>query len=183
MDEKYSTQREFKNALSQFATGVAVVCVCDEDGAPHGVTINSFNSVSLEPKLVLWSLSKKSRLLDLFCRSNNYVINLLSNTQQDEAMKFAQSVGNRFDGIAYSRSASGAPLLKGASVWFECTDWARYDGGDHVIFVAEIHSFEVSPSSPLVFLQGQFLCRDHLVEVAATARSIAPERQPISVAA
>jgi flavin reductase (DIM6/NTAB) family NADH-FMN oxidoreductase RutF len=146
----------FRLALSQFATGVTIITTRLEDDSFLGVTASSFNTVSLEPPLVLWSLSRHARSLPVFTCNSHYVINVLAGDQLELAERFARRVENRFEGVDYELSRTGLPILKGVSAWFECHNRSRYPEGDHVIFVGEVECCAVEPKPALVFHGGQF---------------------------
>ena len=147
----------FRHALSQFATGVTVITTRLADGTYRGLTASSFNSVSLEPPLVLWSLGAGANSLPIFSGNSHYVINVLSAGQQELALRFSRrSEANPFDGVDYELSRTGQPILKGVSAWFECHNRSRYPEGDHVIFVGEVEECAVHPQSALLFHGGKF---------------------------
>lgn len=148
----------FRKALSQFATGITVITTRLANGSLLGLTASSFNSVSLTPPLVLWSLSEQASSLPVFSGNSHYVINILGAGQAALAQQFAhKSSANRFDGVKYSLSRTGQPVLHGVSAWFECHNRSRYPEGDHVIFVGEVEHCEVSPQPALVFHDGGFM--------------------------
>lgn len=147
----------FRRALSQFATGVTVITTRLADGTLLGLTASSFNSVSLDPPLVLWSLGTRANSLPVFTGNSHYVINILGADQADLAQRFASKVEDRFEGVEYSLSRTGQPVLAGVSAWFECHNRSQYPEGDHVIFVGEVEHCEVNPQAPLVFHNGQFI--------------------------
>ncbi|HYD81998.1 MAG TPA: flavin reductase family protein [Paucimonas sp.] len=149
--------RHFRNALSQFATGVTVITTRLDSGSFFGLTASSFNSVSLDPPLVLWSLSKNATSLPLFTGNSHYVINVLSAEQAHLADRFARRVENRFEGVDFELSRTGLPIIKGVAAWFECHNRSRYPEGDHVIFVGEVERCDLAPQAPLVFHGGRFL--------------------------
>jgi flavin reductase (DIM6/NTAB) family NADH-FMN oxidoreductase RutF len=149
--------RHFRDALSQFATGVTIITTRLADGQFLGLTASSFNSVSLEPPLVLWSLSDKANSLPVFSGNSHYVVNVLSADQSELALRFAKRMENRFEGVDFSLSRTGHPVLNGVSAWFECHNRSRYPEGDHVIFVGEVEHCVCTPRPPLVFHAGQFL--------------------------
>ncbi|HEX2603090.1 MAG TPA: flavin reductase family protein, partial [Oxalicibacterium sp.] len=130
--------RHFRDALSQFATGVTVITTRLDDGSFLGLTASSFNSVSLDPPLVLWSLAQRANSLPVFSGNSHYVVNILSAQQIDLADKFAQPAKDRFAGVEYTLSPTGLPILAGVAAWFECHNRSRYPEGDHVIFVGEV---------------------------------------------
>jgi flavin reductase (DIM6/NTAB) family NADH-FMN oxidoreductase RutF len=148
--------RHFRNALSQFATGVTVITTRLEDGTFLGLTASSFNSVSLDPPLVLWSLAQGASSLPVFTGNSHYVINILAGNQAPLAERFAMRIDNRFDGVEFELSRTGLPILKGVAAWFECHNRSRYPEGDHVIFVGEVERCDVSPKPALVFHGGKF---------------------------
>lgn len=149
--------RHFRNALSQFATGVTIITTRLPDGTFLGLTASSFNSVSLDPPLVLWSLSQNATSLPVFTGNSHYVINVLSGNQAALAERFAMRIDNRFDGVEFELSHTGLPILKGVAAWFECHNRSRYPEGDHVIFVGEVERCDLAPQSALVFHNGKFV--------------------------
>lgn len=148
--------RHFRQALSQFATGVTVITTRLADGSFLGLTASSFNSVSLDPPLVLWSLSQNASSMPVFTGNSHYVINVLSGEQAVLAERFAMRIENRFEGVDFDLSHTGLPILKGVSAWFECHNRSRYPEGDHVIFVGEVERCDVMPQPGLVFHGGKF---------------------------
>lgn len=147
----------FRHALSQFATGVTIITTRLSDGTLLGLTASSFNSVSLEPPLVLWSLASRASSLEAFSGNSHYVINVLALNQAALAERFSRRIKNRFEGVEYALSRTGHPILKGVSAWFECHNRSRYPEGDHVIFVGEVERCEAYPQPALVFHGGQFV--------------------------
>lgn len=146
---------EMRAAMANFATGVAVVTTCDTDGTPYGVTINSFNSVSLDPPLVLWSLGLSAWSLPVFRRAEGFVVNVLGEDQTDLCKLFASREENRFDRIAWHTGPLGLPQLDGSLARFACSFWARYPGGDHEIMVGRVLSCDLGAGRPLVYCQGR----------------------------
>ncbi len=147
----------FRQALSQFATGVTVITTRVDNGAFVGLTASSFNSVSLSPPLVLWSLSNEASTLPAFTDNSHYVINVLSASQAHLAEQFSRRGVNRFEGVEFTLSRTGLPILKGVSAWFECHNRSRYPEGDHVIFVGEVEQCDVTPQPGLVFHGGRLM--------------------------
>ncbi len=149
--------REFRAALGMFATGVTIVTTRAEDGTPLGLTANSFNSVSLEPPLVLWSLSQRAASLPAFRAGTHYAIHVLAADQRALAERFATRDIDRWQGVDCVPGAGGAPLIAGAAATFECFNRSRYDEGDHVIFVGEVERCQWrADASPLLFHGGRF---------------------------
>ncbi len=147
---------QFRQALSQFATGVTVITTRLADGSFRGLTASSFNSVSLNPPLVLWSLGNAANSLPIFTGNSHYVINVLNAEQAPLAQLFSRRTDNPFEQVEYELSRTGQPILAGASAWFECHNRSRYPEGDHVIFVGEVEDCAVSPQASLIFHAGQF---------------------------
>lgn len=146
----------FRKALSQFATGVTVITTRLTDGSFCALTASSFNSVSLNPPLVLWSLDSGSNNLPAFSGNSHYVINVLAAGQADLAQLFARRAPDPFAHVAYDLSRTGQPVLKGVTAWFECHNRSRYPEGDHVIFVGEVEHCESTPQAPLIYHGGRF---------------------------
>jgi flavin reductase (DIM6/NTAB) family NADH-FMN oxidoreductase RutF len=151
------SQPEFRAALGMFATGVTIVTARSPQGVLVGLTANSFNSVSMTPPLVLWSLARTAGSMAAFSAGSHYAINILSADQQDLARQFAAQGGDRFAGVEFLEGSGGAPLLKGAAATFECFNRSRYEEGDHVIFVGEVERCDYrSGASPLLYHGGKF---------------------------
>jgi flavin reductase (DIM6/NTAB) family NADH-FMN oxidoreductase RutF len=150
--------QQFRAALGMFATGVTIVTVRDASGAPIGLTANSFNSVSLEPPLVLWSLAREAGSMPHFQRGSHYAINILAAEQRDLAERFSRrEAADRFAGVAFREGRAGAPILEGAAAVFECFNRSRYAEGDHVIFVGEVeHCERREGAQPLIFHGGRY---------------------------
>jgi flavin reductase (DIM6/NTAB) family NADH-FMN oxidoreductase RutF len=147
---------EYRKTLGAFPTGVTIITTRDADGSLIGLTASSFNSVSLTPPLVLWSLGLQSRSLAAFQACSHYAINVLTQDQGELAMRFASSGENRFADVAYTEGLEGAPLLSGVAASFECFNRSRYTEGDHMIFVGEVERFTQGSGSPLIYHRGQF---------------------------
>ncbi len=140
-----------------FATGVTIVTARTADGQLIGLTANSFNSVSLDPPLVLWSLARAAASLPAMFAGSHYAINILAADQRELAERFASRGVDRFEGLAFTEGAGGAPLIAGAAASFECFNRSRYEEGDHVIFVGEVERCTHRPgASPLLFHGGKF---------------------------
>jgi flavin reductase (DIM6/NTAB) family NADH-FMN oxidoreductase RutF len=147
----------FRSALAMFATGVTIVTARDEHGAPIGLTANSFNSVSISPPLVLWSLARQAGSMPAFARGSHYAVHILAAGQPALAERFASKDVDRFAGIAWREGRGGAPVLDGAAAVFECFNRSRYEEGDHVIFVGEVeHCERREGAQPLIFHGGRY---------------------------
>lgn len=140
-----------------FATGVTIVTARSASGRLVGLTANSFNSVSLEPPLVLWSLSQSAASLDTFANGTHYAVHVLAADQSALAERFAARGVDRWAGLAYHPGTNGAPLLEGAAATFECFNRSQYREGDHVIFVGEVERCSHrAGASPLLYHGGRF---------------------------
>ena len=148
---------DFRAALGMFATGVTVITARNAEGTPVGLTANSFNSVSLAPPLVLWSLARSAGSMPHFERGSHYAINILAAEQHALAERFASKALDRFDGVAFREGAGGAPILEGSVAVFECFNRSRYEEGDHVIFVGEVERCSWREGAqPLIFHGGRY---------------------------
>ena len=150
------TEREFRDALAQFATGVAIICAPGADDRFVGFTANSFNSVSLDPPLVTWSLDGRSKSLAALERAERYAINVLAHDQIDLARRFSRPHADRFEGVDYRLGRAGVPLIHGCVAWFECRHYARHRAGDHVLFIGTVETCGRNKAAGLVFHHGRF---------------------------
>ncbi len=155
-DNKIDLQ-QYRRALSCFATGVAVATALDKDGQRVGMTISSFNSVSLDPPLVLWSIANDSLSYDVFVDAEHFAVNVLAMHQKDLSAQFAQKGGDKFVGLECAEGLGGAPILPEYAACFECSTEHVYDGGDHKIIVGRVLRFEDRETDPLIFYRGRFL--------------------------
>jgi 3-hydroxy-9,10-secoandrosta-1,3,5(10)-triene-9,17-dione monooxygenase reductase component len=147
---------EFRKALGTFATGVTIITTRTADGAPVGLTANSFNSVSLSPPLVLWSLANTSASLDIFRKAEYWAVHVLATDQEELSGRFARRGIDKFAGLDIETGQGGTPLLRGCAARFECRTAFQYEGGDHLIFVGEVLGFDRAESAPLVFHGGKY---------------------------
>ncbi|MCC6076723.1 flavin reductase [Pseudomonas sp. GCM10022188] len=149
--------KDFRRALGKFPTGVTVITTRDAEGHPIGVTASSFNTLSIEPALVLWSIDKNAWSLDSFTNGKSFAINVLRNDQVELSNRFARRGEDKFAGLQTRDDAHGCPLLPGAAAAFECKTWNVYEGGDHFIIVGEVvdYAYEEGASS-LVFHNGRY---------------------------
>lgn len=149
--------RVLRNALGAFVTGVTVITTEDEAGKPHGLTANSFNTVSLDPPLILWSQSKQASTYAVFQRADEFAISILAEDQIDVSGRFAARRDDKFDGVEVDKEFCGLPVIAGSSAWLHCRTVSRVDGGDHTIYIGEIINIARSNRRPLVFGGGQYL--------------------------
>lgn len=150
------TSQALRRAFGKFATGVAVVTTSGADGAPCGLTINSFSSVSLTPPLVLWSMTTKSPNLEIFRQASHFAINILAGDQREICNQFASPIDDRFEGIDWFRGMNDLPVIRGTIATFECERTQMVDAGDHIVFFGEVKENEQSDREPLIFFSGQF---------------------------
>ena len=149
--------RDLRTALGCFPTGVAVVTALDAEGKAIGLTVSSFNTVSLVPPLVVWSLQLSSRHLHTFETTKSYAINILSQAQIDVSNLFASSLRNPFENVAWAPGLGGVPLLAGCCAWFEVDNFQQLDGGDHRLYLGKVYRFAADPYPvPLVFHDGHY---------------------------
>ena len=148
--------RPFRNALGAFPTGVTVITAQGADGALAGMTASSFNSVSMDPPLILWSITRTATYFPVFDGADHFAVNILAEDQQDLSNGFAREGEKPFDGIAYDSGLGGAPIFDGCVAHFQCETWAKYDGGDHVIIVGKVVDFNSWEREPLVFGGGAY---------------------------
>lgn len=148
--------KDFRQALGMFATGVTIVTTRAGDGSPVGVTANSFNSVSIDPPLVLWSLAKNARSLDAFTTGEHWNVHILSQEQEALSNLFARAGEDKFGQQQLEPGVSDAPLLPGCSARFQCKTMFQYDGGDHIIFVGQVLSYDRTQRLPLLYVTGQY---------------------------
>ena len=147
----------FRRALGCFATGVAVATTLDNKGAGIGMTISSFNSVSMNPPLILWSIACTATSYDDFLGADCFAVNVLTAKQKNLSEHFARSGPNEFDGISHYEGLQGVPLIPECAAVFECRTEHRYEGGDHTIIVGRVERFIDSDADALLFYRGRFL--------------------------
>ena len=151
------TAAQFRSALGMFATGVTIVTARTADGRCVGLTANSFNSVSLDPPLVLFSLHRAAYSLGAFTDGGHFAVNILSETQRELSQRFAKALVDKWSGVDYEIWETGAPILKGCIAAFECRTRALYDGGDHVIFLGEVLRLRCEiEGRPLLYYRGRY---------------------------
>lgn len=152
---------EFRKVVGHFASGVVVVTSADvASGAKHGVTVNAFASLSLDPTLVLVCIAEASQSHDFLTSRPTFAVNVLSRRQEPLAERFAGRaplVGPAFDGVAHREGLGGAPLIDGSVAWLECNRQAVYPGGDHSILVGEVVDASLGEDDdPLIFFTGAY---------------------------
>ncbi len=149
--------RAFRRALGHFATGIAIVTARGAEGDVIGMTMTSFNSVSLDPPLVLFSIARSAYSLPAMLNAQSYGINLLDSNQQHLSDKFARASSDKWVGVDHAVGQHGAPLIEGALAHFECAPHAHHEGGDHIIFLARVLRFSIAgEGDPLIFFRGGY---------------------------
>jgi flavin reductase (DIM6/NTAB) family NADH-FMN oxidoreductase RutF len=155
-------ERQLRDVLGQFATGVTIITARTRDGAFVGFTANSFNSVSLDPPLVVWSLALRSRSLAIFQGTERYAVNVLAHDQIELARRFSRPHADRFDGVPFRLGLAAAPLIEGCVAWLECRHHALHPAGDHMLFIGQVDTCAHQAVPPLVWHSGRYhLSRPH----------------------
>ena len=149
-----AARRAFRDTLGHFATGVTCMTTLSPSGGPVGITVSSFNSLSLDPPLILWSITNIAATFAGFQVGDPFAVNVLSSDQENLATKFAQAGGDKFAGVDLHVGLNGVPLIAGCVVYFECTVEARYSGGDHDIIVGRVRRIFNIGKTPLLFHGG-----------------------------
>jgi 3-hydroxy-9,10-secoandrosta-1,3,5(10)-triene-9,17-dione monooxygenase reductase component len=163
--------KDFRRALGMFATGVTIVTAQSADGTPVGVTANSFNSVSISPPLVLWSLAKSARSLATFTSAGHWNVHILAEDQVHMSNLFARAGEDKFSGLKLDVSESHAPLMTNCSARFQCRTMFQYEGGDHIIFVGEVIQYDRSERPPLLYVTGGYALASRKAEPVSTEPS------------
>lgn len=146
----------FRHACSKFATGVTIASVLDPDGKPHGLTVNSFTSISLAPPLILICIDRNTKVLEYFRLAACFGVSVLSAGQQEISNRFAASGENRFHHTAWHGAKSGAPLIDGALATFDCEVTQIVEAGDHSIFIGIVKALTIADGQPLVYFQSGY---------------------------
>ncbi|MGI9355241.1 MAG: flavin reductase [Rhizobiaceae bacterium] len=150
------TSRDFRDALSNFATGVTIVTTQGLDGEPVGMTASSFNSVSTEPPLILWCVTKSAYSAESFRQAKRFAVHILATDQTDLSNSFAKSGTDKFGRCDYQLDRDNVPVLTGCATRFDCTNWAVHEGGDHWIIIGRVDAIERSKKEGLVFGGGAY---------------------------
>ena len=160
------SDREFRDALGLFATGVVVMTSAGSDGYASGdrsgylgATVSSFSSVSLDPPLILFSIGRHSKAFAAWQSVDSFAVNILGENQSAISTRFARALTDKWDGVSVCPGLGGVPLLSDALAWIECRSYAKYDGGDHLIIVGQVLSLTArsgADTRPLVFFGGKY---------------------------
>jgi 3-hydroxy-9,10-secoandrosta-1,3,5(10)-triene-9,17-dione monooxygenase reductase component len=174
--------RDFRDALSSFATGVTIVTARDAAGQPIGMTASSFNSVSVDPPLVLWSVTKTAFSAQAFRDAKHFSIHVLKTTQTEMSGRFAKPGTDKFAGLEIGETAEGVPTLPEALARFDCRQWAVYEGGDHWILVGEVLDLALEKGQGLVFSGGSYARAETLQSKAVEESRLGSEHPLESLA-
>jgi 3-hydroxy-9,10-secoandrosta-1,3,5(10)-triene-9,17-dione monooxygenase reductase component len=150
------SSKDLRAALGRFATGVTIVTCVDAAGQPVGLTANSFNALSLEPPLVLWSLRGASPNLAAFVGASHFTVNVLAESQIELSRRFASPVHDRFAGTDWQPGLGGAPVLVGCAAVFQCATDKHVPMGDHMLFIGRVMAATEAALAPLVFQAGHY---------------------------
>jgi 3-hydroxy-9,10-secoandrosta-1,3,5(10)-triene-9,17-dione monooxygenase reductase component len=149
--------RTLRDALGLFVTGVTVITARSDSDDFVGVTANSFNSVSMTPPLILWSLGRSSKSIAAFIEASHFCVHILREDQTELATRFATSGIDKFEGMALERGIGGVPMLPDCAARLECETFNRIDGGDHIIFLGEVLALVADHDSmPLLYHGGKY---------------------------
>ena len=149
--------KDFRTALGAFTTGVTIITTRRPDGDRVGLTVSSFNSVSLDPPLVLWSLSVFALSMPAFQESNYFAVHVLSAGQTELSNRFAKAGEDKFAGLELEEGLGRVPLIADCAARFQCRSEYRYYGGDHVILVGRVEEYDHAPDvEPLLFSRGAY---------------------------
>ena len=147
--------RAFRRCLGEFATGVTVV-TAEVGERRYGITANSFSSLSIDPPLILWSISRTSRSFAAFTRADRFAINVLRSDQIELSQRFSSGADDKFEGVSWSAGKNGSPILEGVAAYLECRRVTAFDGGDHVIIIGQVDCFSQTSGEVLLFVQGRY---------------------------
>jgi len=171
--------RELRRTLGQFATGVTIVTCLAEDGTPVGMTANSFSSVSLDPPLVLWSLDRRARSFSAFAAARHFAFSVLAQDQVELSNRFARPGTEKFVTVDWRPGIAGVPLMPNPAAHFECTQYATFDGGDHLVILGHVERFARYDRRALVFAHGRYgAVAPHPGTAGTDAAEAASERHP-----
>jgi len=146
-----------RQTLGCFPTGVTIITCLDRNHNPIGLTVSSFNAVSMSPPLILWSLQSKSMHLRDYCDATHFAVNILAADQSDLCQQFSRDVDDRFANIDWHLSSHNLPIINNAAATLECLNESRYPGGDHEIFIGRVISHHHSDRIPMIYGKGRIL--------------------------
>lgn len=146
----------FRAVLGRFASGVTIVTTTDADGRDQGMTVSAFSSLSLNPPLILVCLDHSASVWPAFSTAGHFAINILSASQEALSRRFASKEGDRFDGVGFTRAASGVALLDDTLASIECSVTTRVTQGDHAILIGNVESGTTRDLQPLLYYRGGY---------------------------
>ena len=149
-------QQHFRRVCSKYATGITILTVLDRSGAPHGMTVNSFTSVSLSPPLILVCIDRQTSILSHFMLGTRFGVNMLHEDQKDLSTWFARSGHDRFSGIGWTMGETGAPVLPGMLATMECEVTQMVEAGDHVVVIGAALHATWREGQPLVYFNSSY---------------------------
>jgi flavin reductase (DIM6/NTAB) family NADH-FMN oxidoreductase RutF len=149
-------QHHFRRVCGKYATGITIVTILDSRGGPHGMTVNSFTSVSLAPPLVLICIDLQAAILTHFAPGKRFAINVLHEEQKDLSTCFARSGYDRFQGVKWSPGETGAPVLPEVLATLECAVTQMIEAGDHVVVIGEALRAGWRDGQPLIYFNSSY---------------------------
>ena len=155
LNEMDVTPAVLRRALGKFLTGVTIITTRTESQPPYGLTVSSFNSVSLDPPLILWSMDLANDCTNMFRDAGAFAVNVMPAGSEDLIRRFSTANIDRFEGVFWHGGGTGQPVLDDALASFECRLWAEYPGGDHVIFVGEVLKIKTRDGDAAAYFKGQ----------------------------
>jgi flavin reductase (DIM6/NTAB) family NADH-FMN oxidoreductase RutF len=166
--------KDLRQAFGRFGTGVTVITTRGSDGRYVGVTASSFNTVSLEPPIVLWSLSVSSPSLQAFSAAGHFAVNVLTLEQIDLSQRFSRPAKDRFAGVEFSEGLAGVPVLAGCAATIECSVHKAQVVGDHVLFMGQVERYSYAQAAPLLVFNGQYIRGAQLMAATVAPSCRAP---------
>lgn len=175
--------RTFRDALSSFATGVTIVTTFelreDQSVLPVGMTASSFNSVSMDPPLILWSVTKSSLSAQTFRSAQHFSVHILASDQVELSNRFACRGTDKFAGVDYTWDRNNVPVIADVVTRFDCTTWNVVEGGDHWIIIGEVNNLVKLNKEPLVFSGGSYALASPLRSTPPATTASNPGPSPI----
>lgn len=160
--------KDLRQAFGKFGTGVTVVTARSPCGSRVGVTVNSFNTVSFKPPIVLWSLSLASPSLKLFQAAGHFAVNVLTLEQVELSNRFSRPTEDKFAGVQLSDGLRGVPMLAGCAATIECVVVNEQVVGDHVLFFGQVERYAYGQAAPLLFCNGNYIRGMELITSSVT---------------
>jgi flavin reductase (DIM6/NTAB) family NADH-FMN oxidoreductase RutF len=147
----------FRQVLGAFPTGVTIVATRNGEGAPCGMTVNAFTSVSLDPPLVLVCVQRGASSYDPLLTTGSFAVSVLSTEQAALAAHFSTEPANmRFAEVDWHAGPLGDPVVDGSAAWLACTLASVHPGGDHSILVGRVEELGLGETDALVFYRGTY---------------------------